>query len=200
MTRSSRLIATIVTALALAGCATDAADEAGASPEPSEPALSAPTEADSPATAPDDAATDASEAPDGGAAAAAGPATVATDDSSDHGPLLVDGDGMALYVFLEDGDGESTCFEACADNWPPLLTDGDAVADGDADERLLGTTERGDGGVQVTYDGQPLYLFAGDRAPGDLNGFGSGDVWWPVAPDGSVLDAQDGDAPAEGGY
>ena len=58
------------------------------------------------------------------------------------------------------------------------------------DGSLLGTTERDDGTTQVTYDGQPLYVFASDAAPGDTNGQGVGEVWFVVGPDGKTIEAQ----------
>ena len=36
----------------------------------------------------------------------------------------------------------------------------------------------------------PLYRFAGDAAPGDVNGQGSGEVWFVAAPDGSLIQAE----------
>ena len=35
----------------------------------------------------------------------------------------------------------------------------------------------------------PLYRFAGDQAPGDVNGQGSGGVWFAMAPDGTLIEA-----------
>ena len=35
---------------------------------------------------------------------------------------------------------------------------------------MLGTTKRKDGTIQVTYDGQPLYTYVGDKKPGEANG------------------------------
>ncbi|MBT8143965.1 MAG: thiol oxidoreductase, partial [Gammaproteobacteria bacterium] len=34
--------------------------------------------------------------------------------------------------------------------------------------------------TQVTYQGRPLYFYAGDANPGDTNGQGLGGVWWTV--------------------
>jgi predicted lipoprotein with Yx(FWY)xxD motif len=39
--------------------------------------------------------------------------------------------------------------------------------------------------VQATYDGFPLYYFAGDQAPGDANGEGLGGVWFIADPAGN---------------
>jgi predicted lipoprotein with Yx(FWY)xxD motif len=125
---------------------------------------------------------------------AAEAATVQTSDS-DLGTILVDADGNTLYVFDADEGEESTCYDDCETAWPPLASD-DPTAGGDADETLLGTTEREDGTLQVTYDGRPLYLFASDESPGDTNGQGVGDVWWVVGPDGAAIEK----AAAAGGY
>lgn len=108
--------------------------------------------------------------------------------SSDLGDILVDPDGRTVYLFLNDTDGESTCYDDCEANWPPLVADGDPVAGDGVDASKLGTTERTDGTVQVTYGGMPLYHFAGDEAAGDTNGQEIADVWYVVAPDGSPVE------------
>lgn len=117
------------------------------------------------------------------------------------GDALVDAEGLSLYLFEEDSEGESTCYDDCADSWPPLI-DEDPTADDGADEGLLGTTERDDGSAQVTYDGSPLYYWAGDAQPGDIEGQGVGDVWWLVDPAGEpIMGADEADAGGSGtGY
>jgi len=119
-----------------------------------------------------------------------GDVTLAT-ASTDLGTILADDDGRTLYVFDNDTDGESTCYDQCAANWPALT--GAATATGELDASLLGTTQRTDGSTQVTYAGHPLYYFAGDSAPGDVNGQGVGDVWWVLAPDGTKMAAAGND-------
>ena len=52
---------------------------------------------------------------------------------------------------------------------------------------LLATVEHPDG-IQVTYNGWPLYFFAGDSAPGDTNGEGQGGVWYAIDPTGNPID------------
>lgn len=184
------ILPAVVTCAVLAGCG-GAAEEGPADTVATAPPSAAMTSAPSP-VAPDDGAA----AP---VAAATGPATLATIEVDEYGRLLVDGDDLTLYVFLSDTDGRSTCYEACADNWPPVLTDGDAEAGGRIDDSLLGTVERDDGTVQVTYDDQPLYRYSGDTSRGDILGYGSGDVWYPVAPDGSPIDTAE-DRTNDDGY
>jgi predicted lipoprotein with Yx(FWY)xxD motif len=126
---------------------------------------------------------------DGGVADAPG----STDDTvgevavatTDLGEILVDGEGMSVYLFTPDEAGESTCYDDCAATWPPVP--GPVSAGEGVDPGLLGTAPRTDGTVQATYAGWPLYLFAGDSAPGDVQGQGLNEVWWVIAPDGEMV-------------
>lgn len=105
---------------------------------------------------------------------------------SEDGSFLVDGHGHALYLFTLDDDRTSSCFGECAGAWPPFL--GDPVATEGVSPDLLGNAERGDGSIQVTYAGHPLYTYAEDAGPGDTNGHAFNDVWFLVGPDGTPLD------------
>jgi predicted lipoprotein with Yx(FWY)xxD motif len=80
--------------------------------------------------------------------------------SSDFGTILFDGGGQAIYLFDVETSPEPRCYGACAEAWPPVLTEGDPRAGGQVEQSLLGTTERRDGRVQVTYGGHPLYFYA----------------------------------------
>ena len=106
---------------------------------------------------------------------------------SDLGTILTDEDGRTLYVFLSDSEGESTCYDDCAQAWPALETEGDPEAGEETDASLLGTTEREDGALQVTYNEMPLYYYADDAEPGDTNGQGVGDVWFVVSTEGEPV-------------
>jgi predicted lipoprotein with Yx(FWY)xxD motif len=119
-------------------------------------------------------------------AARTGAATVKTAQTG-IGTVLVDAEGKTLYVFDNDQGSTSSCEGGCATTWPPLATDGDPTAGDGVDAGLLGTTERGDGTTQVTYDGHPLYTYAADPAVGDTNGQGVGGIWWVVGPDGQKI-------------
>lgn len=135
--------------------------------------------------------------------AAVDTATVATAEQQPYGTYLVDAAGMSLYLFMADDKAEgSTCYDACAKAWPPLLTDGEPMVDGMAKAELLGTIQRKNGATQVTYNGWPLYYFVKDDEPGDamgqdIKGFGA--EWYLVTPQGEPLrteehGAEDGDA------
>ena len=97
------------------------------------------------------------------------------------GTSLAGADGLTLYVQIEEEGGTIVCVDDCLTNWPPLTETVDA---GDADASLLGTIERPDGATQATYNGFPLYYFAGDSAEGDSNGEGLGGVWFIANPSG----------------
>ncbi|MFL7838702.1 MAG: YceI family protein [Candidatus Promineifilaceae bacterium] len=100
------------------------------------------------------------------------------------GAFLTDSAGMTLYTFANDEPGISNCYDRCATAWPPLLVEeGETVSAESAVSGELGTTERDDGTVQVTYDGWPLYYWVNDEAPGDTTGQNVRNVWavaWPT--------------------
>jgi hypothetical protein len=105
-------------------------------------------------------------------------------------------------VFSPDVDGEPTCVDDCAANWPPLLVPDEAVpplAD-ELDPSLFSVVEHPEGAMLKVGD-WPLYYFANDAAPGDVNGQGVGGVWWVVGPDGTPFEEAtetEGTAPADG--
>lgn len=110
-------------------------------------------------------------------------ATVMVAENETYGPILVDSEGMTLYTFDRDVVGTSNCYDRCATAWPPLLVDSaDDVTAGEGIPGVLGTTERTDGTIQVTYNGWPLYYWQFDEVPGDATGHRVGRVWWVVPP------------------
>lgn len=100
------------------------------------------------------------------------------------GPTLVDANGMTLYGFTQDTPTSSACSGACADNWPPVP--GDTALPADLDASLFSTITRDDGTTQLVFGDWPLYGFAGDSAPGDVNGQGINDVWFVIGPDATL--------------
>jgi len=117
--------------------------------------------------------------------------------STKLGNILVDEDGKALYLFEADKSTSSTCTSACAASWPPVTTGGAPVAEHGARASRLGTTMRSDGKTQVTYAGHPLYYYAGDTKPGQLNGEGLDDFgaeWYVLAASGKKVEKEGDDS------
>ena len=111
-------------------------------------------------------------------------ATLTTRDSS-LGPVLVDGKQLTLYGLTNDANGMSTCLDACAMAWPPETVDNANLPSG-LDPTIFSVITRPDGTHQLKAGKWPLYRFAGDSAPGDVNGQGSGGVWFVVTPTGAL--------------
>jgi predicted lipoprotein with Yx(FWY)xxD motif len=84
---------------------------------------------------------------------------------------VTDATGRALYTFTGDEHGNVTCLGACATAWPPLLTSDDPTITG-ADPDDPGTQGLGNGTLQASFDGWPLYYYSGDKKPGDAKGVG----------------------------
>jgi predicted lipoprotein with Yx(FWY)xxD motif len=102
----------------------------------------------------------------------------------EFGEILVDGNGMTLYLFTQDGPNTSNCAGACLESWPPLIDNGNVTVGEGLDASLLGTAVLPDGSNIVTYNKIPLYYWVGDAQSGDTNGQGVNDVWYVVSPDG----------------
>lgn len=113
-----------------------------------------------------------------------------TTTDSDLGEIVVDADGMTVYMFDNDTQGgdSSTCEGECATNWPAVTTDSDDPPVTEGIDGEVDTIEGVDGEPQVTLNGWPLYYFAGDEAPGDTNGQGVNDVWWVLTPAGEKIE------------
>ena len=110
------------------------------------------------------------------------------------GQYLVDARGQSVYLFEKDDGGESYCTGACAAVWPPLETSAvSPQAGAGIQSGALGTIKRGDGDMQVTYHGHPLYYYAADAStPGktrgeDVEQFGSG--WYLVNGQGDPVES-----------
>ena len=110
------------------------------------------------------------------------------------GPVLVDGQGIALYLYETDKQGRpSRCYGICAIQWPPLVVPHGVsrpLAGPGVEPRLLGTAPRTDGTTQITYDGWPLYLWPPDRTPGSATGqalTNAGGRWYVVDAAGNAV-------------
>ncbi len=109
----------------------------------------------------------------GSAPASQAPVVVGTATTPSAGTFLTAPNGMTLYVHAGDTATTSTCTGTCATSWPPLTVAAGALpAAGTGAAGTLGTLTRADGARQVTYNGQPLYLWQGDAKAGDATGDG----------------------------
>jgi predicted lipoprotein with Yx(FWY)xxD motif len=111
-----------------------------------------------------------------GSASSAAKAPVASAQKAKVGRVIVDAEGRTLYRFTAEAQGRPVCTGACVKTWPPATVS----ADGGLPDHVA-TVDRPDGGgLQLTYDGHPLYRYAGDHAAGDANGDGVGGQWYVV--------------------
>ena len=121
----------------------------------------------------------------GSPAAASGAPTTAP---SRVGTILVTPQRMTMYVFAIDPRGQSRCTGSCATYWPPVPAGHAPTHPAAGITATFGSITRPDGTKQLTVDGYPVYTYAADRTPGDVNGQGvnaSGGLWWALSPNGS---------------
>jgi predicted lipoprotein with Yx(FWY)xxD motif len=112
------------------------------------------------------------------------------------GAVLQAPSGLTLYRLTTDEGGKTSCTGECAVTWPPLLASSGKVPQASPEVAgHLGTIDRPDGSVQVTFKGMPLYTYAGDSGPGQANGQGLGGVWFAVTTSGGMPGASSGGYP-----
>jgi predicted lipoprotein with Yx(FWY)xxD motif len=103
------------------------------------------------------------------AAPTSSPPLVRIENSAKVGPILVDTFGRTLYT-LTNGLSPIPCEGACGGIWHPLLAPpGTAAPAGGPGVSGLGRTASGAG---VTDWGFPLFVYSGDKTPGQASGDG----------------------------
>lgn len=141
-------------------------------------------------TSPAASATGGSSAAAAATPAASSAAVMIETHSGPDGTYLTDSAGRTLYLWVADTGSTSMCTGSCASAWPPVTSGMTPTAGTGVSASQLGLSKRSDGTEQATYDGHPLYYFAGDSAAGQMNGQGStgfGAAWWIVSPSGSAI-------------
>lgn len=95
--------------------------------------------------------------------------------------FLTNATGWTLYLFTNDtrNSGASSCYGGCAAFWPAFHGASLSFPPG-VNASAFSSISRKDGTTQVTYDGWPLYFFAGDKKAGDTNGQGKFGTWFVV--------------------
>lgn len=99
------------------------------------------------------------------------------------GTILTNGTGWTLYLFTNDtqNSGQSSCYGTCATFWPPFLGNASTlVLPAGMNASAFGTITRTGGATQITYEGWPLYYYAGDNAAGQTNGQNKYGTWFVV--------------------
>lgn len=116
-----------------------------------------------------------------------GPTWLQLADAPGLGRFIVDGSGRTLYAFSNDTATDATCYDSCADTFLPVLTTSTPAGGIGINVAAAGTVSRRDGDLQASYGGHPLYYYAGDTTPGQVNGHNLdlfGGQWYLVTPDG----------------
>jgi predicted lipoprotein with Yx(FWY)xxD motif len=133
------------------------------------------------------------------AASAAGGAALRT-ATVNGTQVLTNAKGFVLYWFAPDTPTTSKCTGSCATYWPPVT---EPVTAGSGITGTLGAITRPDGTKQASYDGHPLYTYAGDTAPGVASGNGlnvSGGLWYEMTVSGATPAASSSAKSGGSGY
>ncbi|MFE9680030.1 SCO0930 family lipoprotein [Streptomyces sp. NPDC002701] len=129
----------------------------------------------------------------GGGAAAADLPGLSTREDAELGEVVVDKNGMTVYRFEKDTPWpmKSACVGACLEKWPVVepvdAADTKGIDNKNDGRRGYVVLNRPDGLKQQSIDCWPLYTFAGDKKPGDINGQGVGGTWYAISPEGKPL-------------
>jgi predicted lipoprotein with Yx(FWY)xxD motif len=125
-------------------------------------------------------------------------AVVKVGNNVKFGSILTAADGMTLYTFTQDAPGKSNCNGSCAATWPPVTTSAASAPTVEGAPGKFSLVTRDDGTKQVAYNGSPLYRYTPDKAPGDTNGQGVGNVWFVATASAAVTPAASGTTPVAG--
>ncbi len=105
------------------------------------------------------------------AVAATTTTTVGSNNSPRYGRILASSNGHTLYYWCAGTSSRCTSSYS-APSWPPLVAQGRllAAAHSGVNSHQLASRRLKNGVQQVTYYGQPVYLYRGDRKPCAVNG------------------------------
>lgn len=149
----------------------------------------------------------------GSAPASASPAaavTISAQSVPGVGTILVNGHRQTLYLLTSEQGGRITCTDSngCTKAWPEIKLGSGmtaATAGSGVQSSLLGTVKDAGGHLEVTYNGWPLYTFAGDSGPGAAKGQGLtsfGGTWYVLNASGNPVttsQSQSGSSSSPGG-
>ncbi|GAA4570206.1 COG4315 family predicted lipoprotein [Planotetraspora kaengkrachanensis] len=172
--RAGRLVAVTFAVVGLATACSSGDESKSAAPAPKA------------ATPESTAATAAANATETPGPVVGGPVGTST---SSIGLIVVDGTGRTVYAYDKDKTHPATsdCDDRCAAQWPPVPATTDVAG---IDSALVGSLTRKDGSEQLTIGDHPVYLYAGDKAPGDVKGQLAEGAWHAITPKGKEIDKQ----------
>ena len=107
-------------------------------------------------------------------------------ETASKGKVITDAQGRTLYFFARDAKNTSMCTGGCLNNWPVFYAEDLLTGEG-LDPADFGKIDRGNGVMQTTYKGWPLYYFVNDNEPGAMNGEGVIGRWFVAKPDYSIM-------------
>lgn len=121
-------------------------------------------------------------------------ASVHTTTVAGYGTVLAGPSGSPLYLLTADPRGGSSCSGACAKQWLPLTLSGKGKPTGGSgvSASLLSSFTRGDGSVQVLYNGHALYTHPGMSASAVAGTASDGGIWYLVSPSGKPVKTTNG--------
>jgi predicted lipoprotein with Yx(FWY)xxD motif len=125
----------------------------------------------------------------GGSTQQAAGLTISSRQVSGVGTVLTSQSGRTLYTPEQEASGSIKCTGSCLSFWFPVtMAQGTTPHAGSGLTGKLGSVKRPDNGdLQLTYNGDPLYTFRQDSAPGQAHGnnftdsFGGQSFLWHVA-------------------
>ena len=108
--------------------------------------------------------------------------TVASRTIAPVGAVLIGSNGRTLYYLSTETSTSITCTAACTSRWTPYVVAKASTPTGSAAVHgSSSTTTRPNGAVQVTFDGHPVYFYAGDSGPGQARGQGVQGTWFVLS-------------------
>jgi len=130
-----------------------------------------------------------------------GTSTLGSTTIAGLGTVLTGTGGKTLYHLTTETSSSFQCTTGCTSTWIPYT-----VASGTTPTRASGvvgqisTVQRPEGTTQVTFDGHPVYFFAGDTAAGQASGQGAAGTWFVLHPTASGTAAPVSTTTQGGGY
>ncbi len=108
------------------------------------------------------------------------------------GKILVTSSGYTLFAFSKDTRGTDACAKigGCLAEWPIKAAQGRPSGGPGVKTSLLSTVKLSKGRLQVAYAGHPLYMYAGENAPGQTEYVGAkqfGGTWYALNASGQLV-------------